>query len=72
MIGLSSGDSPTARGADVDIEGDGDPGFLMYESSPIEAWQNVSEPGQVFAKFQDKGMEPCGGHAQRFFNILLA
>ena len=51
MIGLSGGDSPAARGSCVDIEGDGDPGVIIYESNPIIEWQKVLEPGQVFAKF---------------------
>ena len=52
MIGLGGGDSPAARGAGIDIEEDGDPGVLMYESNTIEEWQKMLKPGQVFAKFR--------------------
>ena len=52
MIGLGGGDGPTARGVDVNIAGNGNPGVLVYESNAIEPWQKVLEPGQVFVKIR--------------------
>ena len=36
MIGLGGCDVPAVRDAGIDIEGNGNPGVLMYESNAIE------------------------------------